>query len=195
MRRILYAVSMLLITLTASGCATHVQGEAQAPPGKCLHQGYEDLPAISSDCGVTVSVTGLARGYTARSVRLDGHDVLYFITSQSLGDTMAVPPLNEGIKVVRQYAYVAIQGVQRMPLVDVVQIVASNDCPVDKLYDHPLLQLDCHDVGPLLGWSLTPEGAATVLSQSMVNDIKATASRANDRTVYYELSIVQQRVS
>lgn len=191
----LCAGGMILVMLVASSCATFVQGEAQAPPGRCLHQGYEDLPAISSDCGVSVPVTGLARGYTARSVRLDGHEVLYFITSQSFGNDMVVPRLNEDSNVVHPYAHAAVQGVQRMPLVDVVQIVASKDCPVEKLYDHPLLQLDCHDEGPLLGWRLTSEGAATVLSQPMVNDIKATAHRANDRTVYYELSIVRQRVS
>ena len=195
MRRLLYAGGMILIMLVASSCAHRVQGEAQAPSVKCLHQGYEDLLAINSDCGVAISVVGLARGYTARSVRLNGHDALYFISSKPLGDDTVLPPLNSDSSVVRQYAHAAIQGIQRTPSEDVVQIVASDNCPVDQLYDHPLMQLDCHDAGPLFGWRLTPEGAATILSQPMVDDIKATAHRANDRTVYYELSIVQQRVA
>lgn len=195
MRRMLRAVSVMLIALVMTGCTNAIQGEAKVPSGRCPFEGYEDLPAVSTDCGVSISVRGLAKGYTARPVQLDGNTVLYFITSEPLNSDTVMPPLNKDSEVVRQYAHAAVQGVQRTPNADVVQIVVSNDCPVESLYDHPLLQLDCHDAGPLLGWQLTQAGAITVLSQPMVDGIETTAREANHRTTYYTMSVVQKRVS
>jgi hypothetical protein len=196
MRRTLCAVSTILIALAMSGCTNLVQGEATAPSSRCLIEGYEDLPAVSLDCGSSVPVRGLAAGYTARSVQLEGRSVLYLITDEPLDNDTVMPPLNKDSGVVHQYAHAAVQGVQRTPNADVVLIVVSNDCPVEKLYDHPQLQLDCHDAGSLLGWQLmTQAGAVTVLSQSMVDSIETTAEKANHRTTYYELSVLQQRIS
>ncbi len=181
------AVAVLVGLFLATGCTSTTVGLAvRDPKAICAAEGFEDLRADDPGCGKPLDIQGLVPGLAAREVDVNGHAVPYIIDPSSLDQYLA--PMDLTVVVARSYPHTVIFDVQRYKNMDIVQINASDTCPVEDWYNVPIPMRDgCKlDNEIISGRSLTAEEAARVISQPFVDRIEQVARDAN-RFTNYEL--------
>lgn len=190
MKKLLSAAGAFALALGLSGCTSVVHGELKAGSHadlRCTVVGFEDLGAGDSDCGKTVEAPHPVPGWSVRSIRLDGQEVLYVINQQQYSDGEMAFFSDDTIQV-RQYVHAIVYAVEREGESDIVFIEASDTCAVEKLSHDPGMDLSCA-TDSLHGRQLTPAEAAVVLPQSLVDAARDAASRSG-RHVKYVMNVL-----
>lgn len=177
MRKLLCGIAL---TLSLAGCTSVTNGAAMAPLGKCTEKGFEDLPAASMDCGDVYETEFIVSGVTPRLVEEGDDKLLYIIRDTELDHNVLLPPRSDEIAI-RSYEFKLVV-VERMNNADVVQILVSDNCPVESLYEPsgPL----CTSTGPLLGQQVNTEEAAIMVGRPLVDRMEQIATDGNRFTVY-----------
>lgn len=185
--RFAVGAAMTLALMVVTGCTTTAQGTAMRQPA-CAVNGFEDLQASDPGCGKTFVIEGMMEGLTAREVDVLGRLVPYLIFPDAAEDGIFAMDMT-GI-VARDYEHTVISDIQRYTNMDIVSIIASDTCAVDKWYDIPIpLRSGC-DVNNsfLSGRQLSSSEAARVVSQPTIDRIEQVA-RDGKRFVGYVLTL------
>lgn len=179
MRKLLCGIVLVLLLC---GCTVATNGAAGAPSDKCIKKGFEDLPAESSQCGVTFEPKYALNGITARLVDVDGHGVMYLIYDFSLRDSFQLAVPSDEIAV-RPYAHRQVV-VNRLNDADMVTVLVSDDCEVERIIVFESEGPVCTGIGPEFGQQATAKEVAVMIGQPMTDRLERIAADSGRLTIY-----------